>query len=89
MPVILSTWEAKIWRIVVQGQLGQKSKTAKWTGRVAQVVDHLLCKCKAPSSNPSPTKKKRLYLFLMTVAYILLLWIQTMALIEQNKKGFL
>jgi hypothetical protein len=29
-----------------------------WTGGVAQVVDNLLCKCKALSSNSSLTKKK-------------------------------
>jgi hypothetical protein len=28
----------------------------KWTGGVAQVVEYLLCKCKALTSNPSPTK---------------------------------
>jgi hypothetical protein len=32
----------------------------KWTGRVAQAVEPLLCKHKALSSNPSPTKKKEL-----------------------------
>jgi hypothetical protein len=34
-------------------------KWAKWTGGTAEVVELLLCKCKAPSSNPSPTGKKK------------------------------
>jgi hypothetical protein len=32
---------------------------AKWTGRVAQVAELLLCKCKSLSSNPIPPKKKK------------------------------
>jgi hypothetical protein len=36
---------------MVQGQPGQIT-TAKWTGGVAQVVEHLVCKHKVPSSNP-------------------------------------
>jgi hypothetical protein len=31
---------------------------AKWTRNVDQVVESLLCKCKALSSNPSATKEK-------------------------------
>jgi hypothetical protein len=34
-----------------------KISRAKWTGDVAQAVEH--CKYKALSSNPSPTKKKK------------------------------
>jgi hypothetical protein len=30
-----------------------KITRAKWTGSVAKVVEHLLCKCEALSSNPS------------------------------------
>jgi hypothetical protein len=37
-----------------------KITNAKWTRDLAQVVQHLLYKCKALSSNPYPTKKKRL-----------------------------
>jgi hypothetical protein len=36
-----------------------KITRAKRTRGVAQVVECLLCKCKALSTNPSPTKKKR------------------------------
>jgi hypothetical protein len=36
-----------------------KVARVKWTGRVAQVVECLLCKCKALSSNPTPTTKKK------------------------------
>jgi hypothetical protein len=36
-----------------------KITRAKWTGGVAQAVEHLLCKCKALSSNLSATKKKK------------------------------
>jgi hypothetical protein len=35
---------------------------AKWTGGVAQVLEHLLCKHKALSLNPSPIKKKKKFL---------------------------
>jgi hypothetical protein len=50
MPVILVTWEAKIWSITVVGQLKQivcetpisKITRAKWTGNVPQAVEHLL-----------------------------------------------
>jgi hypothetical protein len=52
---------------MVHGQLGQtvcetpitKITKAKWTGDVAQAVEHLLCKCAALSSNPSPTNKEQ------------------------------
>jgi hypothetical protein len=33
---------------------------AKWTGGVAQEVEHLFCKCKALSSNLVPQKKKKI-----------------------------
>jgi hypothetical protein len=36
----------------------QKVTRAKWTGDMAQGVEHLLCKCKALSSKPSPTIKE-------------------------------
>jgi hypothetical protein len=36
-----------------------KITRAKWTRDVAQVVEHLLCKCKALSSNSNPTKRKK------------------------------
>jgi hypothetical protein len=63
----VATWEAKGGRTEVRGQSGQivcktpisKITRAKWAGGVAQVVECLLCKCKAMSSNPSPTKKKK------------------------------
>jgi hypothetical protein len=66
-PVILTTWEAKIKKIKVRGQPGQivhktpspKVTRAKWTGDLAQVVEHLLCKHKALSLNTKPTKKKK------------------------------
>jgi hypothetical protein len=59
--------EAKIWRLKVPGRPRQivpetpisKTTKAKWTGVVAQAVEHLLCKCEALSSNPSPIKKKK------------------------------
>jgi hypothetical protein len=48
MPIILAAWKAEIGRIEVQGQPGQtvgetpifKETRAKWTGGVAQVVEH-------------------------------------------------
>jgi hypothetical protein len=51
---------------MVQGQPGKivhespisKITRAKWTGSVAQVVEHLLCKPNTQSSNPNPTKKE-------------------------------
>jgi hypothetical protein len=67
MPVILAIWEAKIGRIEVRGQPRQighetsspKITRAKWATIVAQVVDHLLCKCEALSSNPSLTSSSK------------------------------
>jgi hypothetical protein len=35
-----------------------KITRAKWTGGIGQVVEYLLCKCKALSSNSSPTETK-------------------------------
>jgi hypothetical protein len=54
-------------RITVPGQPKQivqetpisKITRAKWTGGMAQAIEHLLCKCEALSSNPSLTKKKK------------------------------
>jgi hypothetical protein len=51
----LATWEAEIRRITVQGQSRQivqetpisKTTRAKWTGGMAQAVEHLLCKHEA------------------------------------------
>jgi hypothetical protein len=53
--------------ITVQGQPGQivhqtpiyKTATTKWTGGMAQVIEHLLCQCEALSSNPNPRKKEK------------------------------
>jgi hypothetical protein len=35
-----------------------KVTIVKWTGSVAQSVQHLLCKCEALRSNPNPNNKK-------------------------------
>jgi hypothetical protein len=62
MPVILTTWEAKIgWENQslrpAQANSSQdpisKITREKWTGGVAQAVEYLYCKHKALSSNPS------------------------------------
>jgi hypothetical protein len=61
------TWEAEIRSIQAQGQPRQivletpssKITSAKWTEPVAQVAEHLLCKCKALSSKSSPIKSKQ------------------------------
>jgi hypothetical protein len=66
-PVVLATWEVETGGA---GDLGSawansssypisKITRAKSTGGVAQVVQHLLCKCEALSSNPVPLKKKK------------------------------
>jgi hypothetical protein len=55
MPVILTTWEAEIRRIMVQCQLkqivhetlSQKYPTHKRAGKVTQVVEHLPSKYEA------------------------------------------
>jgi hypothetical protein len=67
MPITLATWEVEIRRIIIRGQLKQivhetptsKITRVKWTGGMAQAVEHLLYKCEALSSKPSPTKKKK------------------------------
>jgi hypothetical protein len=53
--LILAAWEAEL----VNETLISKIARPKWTGGVAQVVEHLLCKFKATSSNPIKTKKKK------------------------------
>jgi hypothetical protein len=36
-----------------------KITNAKWTGGIARVVEHLLCKLETLSSNPNPSQKKK------------------------------
>jgi hypothetical protein len=63
-PIIPATWEMENMRIIVQIQPGQiicetpisKITRVKWTGGLAQTIEHLLCKCEALSSNSSPSK---------------------------------
>jgi hypothetical protein len=70
MTAIVATWEAEIRRITVQGQPKQivyktpisKITKLKWTGGVAQVVEYLLCKCKAPVP-PKENKKNHIEYF--------------------------
>jgi hypothetical protein len=65
MPVILATWEAEIRSTAIWGQPGENSSQdpiskitrAKWTGGVAQVVKHLLCKHEALSHKKKKGKK--------------------------------
>jgi hypothetical protein len=65
-PVILAIWEAKIRRVTVGSQPGKivletpspKIIRAKWTGCVAEAVEHLFFKCEVLSSNFRPIKKK-------------------------------
>jgi hypothetical protein len=64
MPIIQTTWEAEIRKIMVQGQPGQFARLhlqngAKWTGGVAQVLRVCFVSIMPLSSNPSPTKKKK------------------------------
>jgi hypothetical protein len=67
MPVILSSCEAEIGRIKIQGQQRQivykypfpEITEKKWTGGMALEVYHLPSKQEALSSNYSPTKKKK------------------------------
>jgi hypothetical protein len=81
MPVILTTQEATIRRIVVCSQpqesslwdhetLSWKYPTQKMAGGVAHVVELLPSKCKALSSNSSTTKiKQNLLLFFLTPTF--------------------
>jgi hypothetical protein len=61
--VILASWEDEIRRILVQGQpvqIVRGTSSPKWTGGVAKVVEHLLCKLQALSSTLVPPKKKKI-----------------------------
>jgi hypothetical protein len=59
--VIPDTWEAEI-ELQLHGQncelISEKQTTSKRTGGMAQVVEHLASKYKAPSSIPSIGGKK-------------------------------
>jgi hypothetical protein len=66
-PIIKTIWEAEIKRIAIQGQprktvlenLICKITRAKWTGDMAQEVDHFFSECKeALNSKPVPPKGK-------------------------------
>jgi 2,3-bisphosphoglycerate-independent phosphoglycerate mutase len=66
MPAVLANWEAEVGRISLPPAWANKlqdpiSKTtrAKWTGDMAQVVEHLLFKRDALSSNSHPIKRKK------------------------------
>jgi hypothetical protein len=48
----------QFWQIVPETPMGKRIR-AKCTECVAQAVECLFCKCKAPSPNLSPTKKKK------------------------------
>jgi hypothetical protein len=62
-PVTLTAQEAKIERILLQGQPGkvvcETPISKKAEQNVLEVIGHLLCKCELLSSNPSPTKKDK------------------------------
>jgi hypothetical protein len=65
MPLILANWKAEIGRTVVRGQPSQithkdpisKKGGAKWPGRVAQVIECLLCKHETLIQTSVPPKK--------------------------------
>jgi hypothetical protein len=62
-PSYLGGWDQEDWRpkpawTNSSGDPISKITRAKWAGGVGQVVELLLCKCKALSSNPNPTKKQ-------------------------------
>jgi hypothetical protein len=62
IPAVQATLEAEIWRIMRPAHANSsqdiffKITKAKWIGGQVQVVQCLLCKCKALSSNLSSTK---------------------------------
>jgi hypothetical protein len=49
--------KGQLWQIILRPHL--QITRAKWTGGVAQAVEHLLSKHKALSLNPSNTKKRK------------------------------
>jgi hypothetical protein len=62
MPIILVAWEdhslRSAWASSSQDPIYKITKP-KWTGGMAQAIEHLLCKCEDKNLNPSPTKKKQ------------------------------
>jgi hypothetical protein len=59
MPVILTTQEAEIRRIMVQSQPGKIHNTKNRAGRMAQVIGCRPSKYKFLSSNPTLLKKRK------------------------------
>jgi hypothetical protein len=78
MLIILVTENRRIMvpvqhRQIVWESLSSKiTRTKKWTGSMAQVVECLLCKWEALSSNPCLTKKKKISNWWMNVTRTLL-----------------
>jgi hypothetical protein len=61
-PNCLGDWDWEDWGLrsalaVFPRNAISKIIRAKWTGGVAQVVEHLLCEHEALIANPNPTKK--------------------------------
>jgi hypothetical protein len=65
-----------------------KITRAKWTGGVAQVVEHLLCECKALSSNSNPTKRLKEMIYNKYLAVILMKRKKSAQRIGSNAKLF-
>jgi hypothetical protein len=84
MPVILATWEAEIKRIKFRGQPVQivgetqisKITRAKWTGGMAQAVEHLLCKHKILQKTRQNKNASELSCHCHTILF-LIIWAHT------------
>jgi hypothetical protein len=71
-PNLLGDWKQEdhssrpAWQIAFEAPLSKITR-AKWTGGMAQVIEHLFCKHKVPSLNLTNTPNKKVQVQLISI----------------------